>query len=147
MNLNDIIRENVVTVDPNEPAGEAARTMNRERIGSVVVAENNQPAGIVTDRDLAMKVVGAERDPSEITVQEVMNEDVITASVDDGVAEMLRVLYKNEIRRMPVVEEDGTLAGIVTLDDLIVLLAGEMQDISGIIQAESPAYDIDYEIF
>lgn len=132
-------RNELVTVSPDDPIQEIAEIMRDRSVGSVIVERNNEPIGIVTDRDLSMKILAEGTDPSSMTARDVMTPDPVTADADDGVFELCQKMRENSIRRMPVVE-NGKLTGIVTLDDLFVLLEGEMNELSEVILSESPPY-------
>lgn len=140
MPVRDLMRENVTTADPTDSTRRVARQMRDEEVGSVVVVERDRPRGIVTDRDLAVGPYANGTDPDGTPVRAVMTEDPITVTPDTGVFELCDVLCESGVRRMPVVESDETLAGIVTLDDLTVLLADEQRFLADVVSAESPAY-------
>lgn len=132
-------RTELVTVSPDDSVRDVAETMRNETVGSAIVERGSEPVGIVTDRNLAMNVIADGEDPSTMTARDVMTPDPDTADVDDGVFERCEMMRERGVRRMPVVE-DGKLAGIVTLDDRIVLLETEMNDLSAVIRSESPPY-------
>ena len=140
MTVSDLARTDVVTADPDATISELAFAMANERVGSVVVTEGEAPVGIVTDRDIALDVLGTGADPGEWTARDVMTSDLATASPDDGVMEVVHLMSEASVRRLPLVE-DGRLVGIVTLDDLLVLLAGEISNLARVVEAESPPYD------
>jgi CBS domain-containing protein len=129
-----------MTVTPNQSAGNVADVMTEEGVGSVVVEEDDRPVGIVTDRDLVMKVIEPRADPAELTARDVMTEPPTTASKGQGILEATGMMYEHAVRRMPVVDDDGFLYGIVTLDDFLVLLTDELDNLSGVVEAESPPY-------
>jgi len=140
MTVADLMREDVVTAGPDATVGALARQMRDEGVGSVVVAADGRPAGIVTDRDLAVGPFADGDGPDDHTAEEVMTPDPTTVTTDTGVMELCTQLSEASVRRMPVVDDDGALAGIVTLDDLHVLLAGELESLAGVVAAESPPY-------
>ncbi|XGI84304.1 CBS domain-containing protein [Halorutilales archaeon Cl-col2-1] len=111
--------------------------MEDETVGSVVIEENGSPEGLVTDRKIAMEM-GHGVDGGA-PVSEIMTTDLVTADADDGVFEVLRTMSGESIRRCPVVE-NGELAGIVTLDDMVVLLSDELANVSEVITGQSPPY-------
>jgi CBS domain-containing protein len=139
MTVRDIAREDVVTAAPDATASELATTMRDENVGSIVLVEGNRPVGLVTDRDIAIEVCEAEADPASMTARDVMTEDLFTVDADDGIYDAIQQINEANVRRMPVVDGDE-LVGIVTLDDFIVLLAGELDELSMVIQSESPPY-------
>jgi CBS domain-containing protein len=139
MTVSDLMREDVVTAGPEATAGELARRMRDENVGSVVVEEDREPTGIVTDRDLAVGPFAAGERPDARTAREVMTPDPATVATDAGVMELCRRMAEASVRRMPVVD-DGRLAGIVTLDDILVLLAREQGRLADVVESESPSY-------
>lgn len=140
MPVSDLMRESVVTARPDEPASELARRMRDEGVGSVVITETDHPVGIVTDRDLTIDVVAQSADADERVASDLMSDDLVTASSDTGVFELCDAFADARVRRMPLVDDDGALAGIVTLDDLYVMLADEQQDLARAVQADIPPY-------
>ncbi|ADQ67791.1 signal-transduction protein containing camp-binding and cbs domains [Halogeometricum borinquense DSM 11551] len=140
MPVRDIARSKgeVVSARPDTPVNELAKTMASKKVGSVVIETDGHIEGIVTDRDLALKILGEGRD-REAFARDVMSPKPFTADGDMGVMELCRAMREHGVRRVPVAEE-GKLSGIVTMDDLLVLLEDEMHDISEIIKAESPPY-------
>ncbi len=139
MTIKDMARSEVVTVAPETTTREISQTLEQERIGSVVVTENSTPVGIVTDRDLALEVIGENKDSSKITASDVMTTDLFTVETDESIYDVLDGMRQHGVRRVPVVE-DGELAGIVTMDDFLVLLASELENISGVVQSGIPEY-------
>lgn len=141
MAVKDIAREPVVRVAADDPIREVAKTMDDSGVGSVVVVDDGAAVGIITDRDLTVRVLARGQAAPEDTAEEVMSSDLVTARGDEGILELIREMSTHGIRRMPVVE-DGELVGIVTVDDLIVLLSMEFQGIENIIRSESPPYEV-----
>jgi CBS domain-containing protein len=114
--------------------------MKEESVGSVIIEDDDRPVGIVTDRDLVVSVLEPRSDPSEVTAADVMTGTPVTVGLEEGIFDAIEVMNEHSIRRLPVVDSDGDIAGIVTLDDLVVMLTDELDDLSGIIEAESPPY-------
>jgi CBS domain-containing protein len=126
MSLDRFCRKPLVTVSADAPAREAARQMGEHHVGAVVVTAGGKPIGIVTDRDLVLRLVVPGRDADRTAVQEVMTPAPAAVRIEARLDEALVAMREASVRRMPVVRADGVLAGIVTLDDLIVLLAAEL---------------------
>jgi len=139
MTVAELARTDVVTADPGTTISELAFTMANERVGSVVIVDGDEVVGIVTDRDIALDVLGTGADPEEYTARDVMSADPFVADADAGVMETVRTMHELSVRRVPVVE-DGALVGILTLDDFVVLLANELSNLAGVVEAESPPY-------
>lgn len=139
MPIDDLARSDVVTADPGTTVTDLARTMADEDVGSVVITDGDEATGIVTDRDLAMRVLGEALDPADLTAQDVMSDDLATVEVGVGFYEAAERMADRGIRRLPVVE-GGSLVGIITADDLTELLADEEQHLAEVIRAQRPEY-------
>lgn len=140
MPIDDLARKEVVTVEPGTGVSEVASELESKNVGSAVVLEGEQPVGIVTDRDIAVRVVAQEREASGLTAENVMSEDLRTCAPEDGFAEAARAMSENAVRRLPVCGDDGKLQGIITADDMTELLADEQQQLAEVIRAQRPSY-------
>ena len=139
MGIVQCCRDQVVAVSLDTPTVDVARIMGEKNVGSVVVISgDNRPAGILTDRDLAVRVMAQEKNPGEVRAEEVMTRDVITFQDSMGIYEAIRKMTDEGIRRMPVVDDAGKLIGIVTMDDIIRMLGEEMAIIAKNIEKQSP---------
>jgi signal-transduction protein with cAMP-binding, CBS, and nucleotidyltransferase domain len=139
MGLVDCCREQVVAISPNTPAVDAARIMGEMNVGSVVVVSaDRRPIGILTDRDLVVRVMAQELDPGAVRAEEVMSRDLVTFQDSMGIYEAIERMTDKGIRRMPVVDDAGRLVGIVTMDDIIRILGREMIIIAKNIEKQSP---------
>lgn len=120
----------VMTPDPTccyatDPVSSAARIMRDENVGSVPIVSDPQRrglVGIVTDRDLTLRVIAEGRDPSTTSIQNVMTVDPVSCRPDDDINETLRLMSRNQIRRIPVVDENNTIVGIIAQADVAVRL-------------------------
>ena len=139
MTVRDLMRENVVTASRETPVKELATAMRDENVGSVVVVDDGAPVGLVTDRDITVRIAAGRLDVDEMTAESTMTENPVTVDVDTGIFELCNRMDEEGVRRMPVVD-GGDLAGIVTLDDLTVLLSGELEKLAGVVEGESPPY-------
>ncbi len=144
MSLGNMCRKNVVSVKPGTMIDEVARLMEEKNIGSVVVQSvivsgEKETFGIVTDRDIALRVVGKNLDAAKTPIDDVTTQNgVLTLSESMGLFEALEQVRSSAVRRFPVVGIDGKLKGIITLDDIIILLGKEMADVASIIENEGP---------
>ncbi len=129
------IRETVI-LRPDETVRTASRLMRDHVVGSVIVMDGGQPVGILTDRDIAIRVVSEARDADTTPVGTVMSSPVVTVPEYAAVGEALRRMRAHRIRRLPVVNEAGTLAGILSLDDLLDLLAEELEAMAHLIRSQ-----------
>lgn len=141
MTVGDIARdrEDVVTATAETPVFDLAQLMAANGVGSVVIERDGEVAGIVTDRDIALEVVGKQRQFEDLTAADVMTEDVFTAEGDYELFELFAEMGEHSVRRIPIVE-DGQLAGIVTFDDLLAVLHSEMGNVTEVVEAESPPH-------
>lgn len=139
MPVDDLARSDVVTAGVDTSAAQLATTMREETVGSVVIVDGTEPIGIVTDRDLTVRILAEERDPREITAADVMTEELYTIDWNAGFYEATALMSDHGVRRLPVCR-DGELVGIITADDLIELIADEKQQIAEVIRAQRPEY-------
>jgi CBS domain-containing protein len=135
--VSDLARSDVVTVESTASLDEVARLMRERGVGCVVVEEGGRMAGIVTDRDLAVRGFDTD-DPRRATAADVMTANPATVDGDAGVLELTATMQTEGVRRMPVVDEAGELAGIVTQDDVAQLLVEEASALAGVLEEESP---------
>lgn len=130
-------RTDVVTVGPEASLRNVAKLMEEESVGSVVVVEDEKPVGIVTDRDLALRAFVNRMDPETTHVREIMSHDPIVLEGSMGLFEAMEFVRGKGVRRMPVVDENGMLRGIITVDDIIRLLVEELSCVANILEEES----------
>ena len=116
--IRNVMTPNPTTVEPSSPVIEAARIMRDEDVGPVPVVEGGRLVGMITDRDTTIRVVAEGKDPQATTVGEVMSRDLVTVDPQESLDEALRLMAEHQVRRVPVVEEDGRLAGIVAQADV-----------------------------
>jgi len=115
-----------VVAELAESVVDVARRMRDYRVGCVVVTRGASPIGILTDRDLALRVVAEGLDPRITPVSAVLTYDATTVPRTAGIDAALRIMSERGVRRVPIVTEDGRITGIVTADDLIVLLTKQL---------------------
>jgi CBS domain-containing protein len=117
--IRDLMTTNPTSVETSTAVVEAARIMKQENVGPVpVVEDGGKLTGILTDRDIALRVVAEGKDPQSTTVGEVMSRDLVTVDPDQPLDEALRLMASHQVRRLPVCEEDGRLVGIVAQADV-----------------------------
>ena len=115
--IRELMTENPSTCEASTPVVEAAKVMAREDVGPIPVVEGGRLTGVVTDRDLVVRVLAEGRDPQSTTVGEIATGDVVTISPDASLDEALKLLASNKVRRLPVVEGDR-LVGILAQADV-----------------------------
>jgi CBS domain-containing protein len=118
MQIREVMTPQVTTVRPDAPLVEIAKIMREEDIGAVPVTENEQLLGMVTDRDIVVRALVEGHDGLDRTAADVMSPDVRSCTTDDDVEEVLRDMGNRQVRRLPVVDDDQRLVGIVSLGDL-----------------------------
>lgn len=115
--IREVMTENPKTVEASATLKEAAEIMANEDIGNVLVVENDEVQGIVTDRDIVVRGVAKGEDPDDCSVREVATTDVQSLGPDDSIEDAIKKMEEGNVRRLPVVE-DGKPVGIVSLGDL-----------------------------
>jgi len=125
----------MVVLKPSTPVLDAARAIDENKIGAVVVQDKGNVVGILTDRDLTVRVLGQGLDPHATTIGEVMTAGVVSLAPTDTQASAIHLMQKRGIRRIPLVE-DGRFVGIVTLDDLLLDEAAPLDRLASIVQAQ-----------
>jgi CBS domain-containing protein len=119
----------VKTVGPKTPLKTAARLMRKHNVGALVVTEQDRPEGIVTDRDIALAVCERDLTP-ETPIQAVMTVPVETLRQEEGVYDATRKMMELGVRRLPVVDDMGRVVGLVSLDDLLLMLSRALNQLA-----------------
>ncbi|GHB05706.1 CBS domain-containing protein [Streptomyces chryseus] len=115
--VREVMTAAPVTVGPQTSVAEVARVMRDEGIGAVLVAEGDELRGLVTDRDLAVRIVAREGNIGDYSAADACSDELITVSLDDDLGRAVSLMRRHAVRRLPVVE-DGLPVGIVSLGDL-----------------------------
>ena len=127
--VSAVCQREVLTCTPESGIVSAAEQMQQKKVSSIVVSENNLPAGIMTDHDLRNKVVSRGIDPNELIVSDIMTAPLITLSADDFIFEALYLMSRHRIHRVVVVDEKGQLTGIISHTDILSLQARSPQQL------------------
>jgi CBS domain-containing protein len=138
MSAGRICSRDVDTASYEETVLEAARRMRERQVGTVVIVDDMRPVGIITDRDLAVRVLAGGLDPRQTRVSEVMTPSPTTIREDESIETALGYMRSGRFRRLPVVGRDGHLLGILALDDVLELVAQELGDIGQLLKREAP---------
>lgn len=141
MKLGLVCNRSVAVITKDRPVLEAARRMRDEHVGDLVVVELRRglrvPVGVLTDRDVVVGLLARDADHlSQLNVGDVITAEVITAAENEEVREALERMCRQGIRRLPVVDDQGALVGIFTLDDLLVLLAEDLAATASVVASE-----------
>jgi predicted transcriptional regulator len=140
MAVGEVCNRAVVVAGKLSSVVGAAQLMRTRHVGDLVVVEEkdgcNYPVGIVTDRDIVMEVVAAGVNPEALKVGDIMGPEVVTVRESEGLFEALRYMRDKGVRRMPVVGSAGELVGILTMDDVLGLLAEEISELVKLVSHE-----------
>lgn len=130
MKVKDVMHRGVTWVEPETPIREVARKMRDDDIGSIPIGENDRLVGMVTDRDIICRGVADGADIAVLTARDVMSKPILYCRADEELESAIRTMEKNKIRRLPVIDQDERLAGMLALGDISSIggeeLAGEV---------------------
>lgn len=118
LEAEDVMVEEVVTIDEEATVKEAVKLMNKHEIGCLIAVRKGKPSGILTERDLLRRVLAKSKNPEKIKVSEVMSKPLVVARPHMDVEDAARLMFKMKIKKLPVVEK-GRLLGLITLTDLV----------------------------
>ncbi len=150
MSIKTLCRKEVVTVKPGTMIEDVTKIMEEKNLGCVIVSQDGtdwkemgirgaKGFGIVTDRDIALKVINNRIDPQTTPIDTIMTKrDLVVLREDMDLFEALEQVRNSAVRRFPVIDAEGNLEGIITIDDIIVLMGREMSDVAQVIENESP---------
>jgi len=140
MLVGEVCTRKVIVASRGTSIYEAAKLMREHHAGDVVVTDDLDgrriPVGIVTDRDIVVGVLAKELNPAGLTLGEIMTATLVTAKERDGVFETVRLMRGEAVRRVPIVDSGGSLVGILSLDDVVELMAEELGDLATLIRQE-----------
>lgn len=139
MSVGRICTRQVDLAELDEPVWQVAERMHQRSVGTLVVVDDrHHPIGVVTDRDLAIRVLARCSDPIETVVEDVMTHHPETVTEDTPIELALAVMRRRELRRLPVVDGAGRLVGLLALDDVLMLLSEELADIGKLLVGQTP---------
>jgi CBS domain-containing protein len=140
MSAGEYCNREVVVVEKTESLREAVNLMRSKHVGDVVVVDrqgtNMMPLGILTDRDLVIEVLARDVDMDSVVVGDVMSFDIVSVTEDTKLIDAIKVMRNKGIRRLPVVNTAGGLEGILTVDDVLELLAEQISDLIKLVSVE-----------
>src|SRR5215467_13101670 len=116
--VRDLMTSNPRTIDSNQSVMDAARIMRDENVGMVPITDGDRPMGTITDRDIAIRITAEGRDPSTTPAMDVASRELITIDPQQNLDEALRLMTKHQVRRLPAIEDDGRLVGVVAQADI-----------------------------
>jgi CBS domain-containing protein len=135
--IDEIIQTDVVRAERDTPIATIVAEMSENDVGSVVVVEDERPVGIITDRKIAL-ALETTPDIADHEADDLISDDLVTGTTEMNVFDVVRRLDGETIRRLPIVDDDGSLEGIVTLDDILYLLGTELEHLASVIESQSP---------
>ena len=140
MTIGKVCNREVVFIHAQASIPEAARLMREYHVGDLVVIKEKTgkrvPVGIVTDRDIVLEVIAEGVSMDDVNVGDIMSDNLVTARESDGLLETVKVMRAKGIRRLPVVNDDNELVGILSVDDLIDLFSEQIVDLARLIARE-----------
>ena len=116
--ISELMSANPCAIEADKPVAYAAKMMKDEDVGLAPIVEGERLVGTLTDRDIAIRVVAEGKDPEQTTVREIASTNIVTIDPQQDLDEALRLMAKHQVRRLPVVEEDGKLIGVVAQADV-----------------------------
>jgi len=123
--IGDLMTNNPCSIDADKPVSYAAKMMRDEDVGLAPIVEGDTLIGTLTDRDIAIRVVAEGKDPNRTKVRDVASKDLVTIDPQQNLDEALQLMARHQVRRLPVVEEDGKLVGVVAQADIARVASGE----------------------
>jgi len=139
MSIGRICIREVDVINPDESARVAASRMHSRKVGTLIVVDEAMvPVGLLTDRDLTTRVLAEGRDGNATPVRKVMSPAPSTVEENTSIEDALAIMRSGTFRRLPVVDGEGHLVGIVSLDDILELLAEEFSEIGWLLRQEEP---------
>lgn len=140
MLAGDVCNRIVVIAERGMSLVQAAQLMRSRHVGCLVVVDETAAGrvvvGVITDRDIVMEAVASELDPASLTVGDVMSRELFSVLEDDSVKDMLVIMRRKGIRRLPVVKPHGVLVGLVTMDDVLSLISQQLREMASVIETE-----------
>jgi CBS domain-containing protein len=134
--IQDLIHRPVVTLPPSASCMEAAGLMRDANVGAIVVAEDREPLGVVTDRDLAVRVIAEGRDAREVSLRGVMSIYPAFLSIRRSLDEAVATMRDLGVRRLPIVDEHGHLEGMLSMDDILATIGRQLGQLGEAIRRE-----------
>ncbi len=118
MLVKDVMTHGIRIAEPDEKLPHAAKKMRTQNIGALPVVENGQLIGMVTDRDIAIRVVGENKAPADVVVRDVMSEECFWCADSEELGDAVRIMEQNQVRRLPVMNDNKDVVGMLSLEDV-----------------------------
>ncbi|MBN9685548.1 MULTISPECIES: CBS domain-containing protein [unclassified Corallococcus] len=135
MSLARFCRKPVAIIQPTQSVAEAAEALRDQHVGALVVVQDDlRPVGMLTDRDIVTRVLAARKDATATSVADVMSPRPFVARLEDSIDRTLFALRQHGVRRLPIVDGQGQVVGLVSLDDFWVLLSAELDQTASVVR-------------
>ncbi|MDH3211913.1 MAG: CBS domain-containing protein [Myxococcales bacterium] len=136
MSIERVMQRPVLRLPPEATCAEAATMMRDENVGAIVISESGRPLGMVTDRDLVIRVIADGMEAEKTQLRDVMSGEPIFLGGERSIEQVIAAMRNLAIRRIPVVDHEGQLCGLVSMDDMLILLADQLGDLAQVIRQE-----------
>lgn len=134
MSIAQTCNRNVIFIDANANISEVAEMMREKHVGSIIVVDQaGKPIGIITDRDLVIEILAKEVPPDSVILKDIMTTDPVVIKESEDISDALDKMRHKAVRRAPVVDDEGLLSGIISVDDILTELGAEINDIIALI--------------
>lgn len=138
MEVQAIMSKRIASLPPEATAADAAKLMREEEVGAILaLGPDKKPVGILTDRDLVLRVVAMNRNPAQVKLEEVMSSHPCTVRETEPVMLVARRMAEKGVRRLPVVNEGGSVIGVISVDDLLTVLISELSNVCTVMVGSS----------
>jgi CBS domain-containing protein len=138
MSLREFCEKAVIAISPESNILEACKLMKENNVGCVIVQEGKKLCGMLTDRDVALKVTGDNRDPRQTKVREIMSRSPVRIQVDSDLQHLTNLMRVHHVRRVPIVDGIDEAMGIVTMDDVLAKMSTEINNLGNVISQTLP---------
>lgn len=118
MRVKEIMTQGIRIAEPEEKLSHAAKKMRTQNIGALPVVENRKLIGMITDRDVAIRAVGANKDPAVTKVSEIMSDECFWCAENEDIEDAVRIMEQNQVRRLPVMNDNKEIVGMLSLEDV-----------------------------
>jgi CBS domain-containing protein len=140
MTAGEYCNREVIITDKNTAVSEAAVLMRQHHVGDLVIVEKQDgktlPVGIITDRDLVIEVIAQNIDAQSLSVKDIMSTELVTVNEKETLLNVLEIMQKKSVRRIVVIDDTGTLQGLLTADDAIELITEAMNNLTKLVKHE-----------
>lgn len=120
MRVKEVMTRGIRIAEPDETLAHAAKKMRTQNIGALPVVENRKLIGMITDRDVAIRAVGANMDPATSNVSDIMSDECFWCAENEALEDAVRIMEQNQVRRLPVMDDNEEIVGMLSLEDVAI---------------------------